>query len=311
MPYLKKLIFAIPFLLSMAVFGMQSDIFLKDLSILFSLDLNLLYKLIYYAASIVAAAYFFIIFAVLSSDWKIVLPVAAIGSAAVLLYISPPTGYYLTAALFLTFCASFFLTFNKVSKEPSSFQVSTHINKPAGQLITILVLVISFMIYLSAIETSKEMVQKLIDSVVNLSSEFVNQQQLPQVQAATAQGPTLTADQINLLKQNPELLKQAGIDPAILNQLEKTQTSTPVSAQSIAVAAAKPMITAQINNFIKPYESFIPFLIAFLFYLNFQFFTSIVSLVFSPITYLLFYILEKVGFIKFDLESRQVKKLVV
>ncbi|MFA5932558.1 MAG: hypothetical protein WCV81_05105 [Microgenomates group bacterium] len=313
MVYLKKLIFAIPFLLSIVVFYIQAEPIVKDPTLLFSFDFNLLLQLIYFAVSITATSYFFITFASLTSDWKIVAPISFIGSSLVLLFIQPPEAYYLGIGLFLTFCAIFAQLLNKLTKDPTSFHTSDHINKPAKQLVTIIVLITSVIVYLSVTTSSQQMVSKMIDSVVNLSTDFVKNQQLtPQSEDNTQTSlPSLSSDQIALLKQNPDLLKQYGLDPSILNQLDTTNKKTPVTAQSIAAEAAKPMITQQITDMIQPCLPFMPFIIAFIFYLNFQFFTSITTLVLSPLIYLLFYILEKIGFIKFEITTRQVKKLVV
>ncbi|MDD2822518.1 MAG: hypothetical protein PHQ59_00375 [Candidatus Daviesbacteria bacterium] len=310
---IKKLIFAIPFLLSITAFYIQAEPILKDPMLLFSFDLNLLLQLIYFAVSITATAYFFITFTALASDWKIVAPISLVGSALVLLFIASPEATYLGIGLFLAFCAVFALLLNKITKDPTSFHTSDYIIKPSGQLITIIVLITSAIVYLSISTSSQQMVTKMIDSVVNLSTEFIKNQQLaPQSEGNTQPSlPTLTSEQLTLLKQNPNLLKQNGIDPNILNQLDANKKNAPVTPQSIAAEAAKPMIIKQVTDMIQPYLPFVPFIIAFVFYLNFQFFTSITSLLFSPLAYLLFYILEKINFIRFETTTREVKKLVV
>lgn len=311
MPYFKKLIFAVPFLLSMSLFYQQTDLILKDLSILFSLDLNLLYQLIYFSVIISAASYFFIIFVSLAQDFRIVLPVGLAGALMSLLFIIPPLSFYLTLGVGVSLGTSYILLFNKLTKDPTSFKVSDHIVKSAGGLITLLVLVVTLMVYIDATQSSNQMVQKLINSLVSTSTQFVKSQSLQtgNVQAATTTSTSLTPEQLNLLKQNPGLLKQYGIDPALLNQLEAGGGN--VTPQSLAIDAAVPAITKQVEDLIKPYSQFIPFLIAFIFFLNFQFFTSIAALLISPLAYLLFYIMEKTEFIKFEKSTREVKKLAM
>lgn len=310
MPIFKKLIFAIPLLLSLAIFYIQANSFLQDFSALFSLDLNLIIKLVIFAATIVLVSYLFVIFVNLAVDYKLVVPVILVSVALSFLYSSDQINYYLAGGLLIAFGASYGLVYNKIKKDPTNFQVSGDVNKPSGQLATLIILAVAVALYFSAVKNNEQFIQKFIDSIVGLSSSFTQSQQLTE-NTSLAQTPNLPISQaeINQLKQNPELLKQFGLDPSILNQLDtKTKTVTP---QSIATEALKPVITKQVNDFIRPFVGIIPFLIVFIFYLNFQFAASILLFISSPLTYLLFMILEKVGFIKYEVTTRQVKKLIV
>lgn len=284
MSYFKKLIFGLPFILATFAFGSQAAMFFKDFLILFSFDMNLLFQLIFFAITIVATAYLFLVFANLASDWVLVLPLALLSSIAVFFLTVAPISYFLAGGLFVAFCLSSALLFNKIKKDPTSFHTSSYIIKPSGQLITLIILITSATLYFSVSTNKEQVVQKLVDSVVNFSTD--------------------------LLKQDPQLLKQFGLDTSVLNQFDTTN-STAAILQNAAVEATKPVITKQVTDLITPYLFIIPYLIAFIFYLNFQFFTSIISLLFYPIIYLLFWILEKVGFIHFETETREVKKLIV
>lgn len=84
-------------------------------------------------------------------------------------------------------------------------------------------------------------------------------------------------------------------------QLEQQQTSNLI----------KSAVKDQIQNFIKPYQNFIPALLAILLFFTLQSLTSIISLIIDPLLWLIFLILEKSKFIRFEIEQRPVKKLVV
>lgn len=312
MSIVKKLIFALPFLLSIAVFYLQAGAFLKDFSALFSLNVTFLLTLMYFAAIIVLVSYLFVVFANLAGDFKIVIPVILLSGLISFLFTDSPVNYFLGGGLIIALGISFAFILNRIKKDPANFQVSNNINKPSGQLSALIIVVVTIALYFMSAANSEQLVQSFIDSVVDFSSNFVQNQQSAQIPELTqSAGPSLTPEQISELKQNPQLLKQFGLDPSVLDQLDSTTKITTITPQNAIAEAAKPIITEQITNFIKPYMGIIPFAIAFIFFLNFQFFTSIILFVSSPLTYLLFLILEKIGFIKYEITTRQVKKLVV
>ncbi|MDO8640997.1 MAG: hypothetical protein Q7R33_05585, partial [Nitrosarchaeum sp.] len=140
-----------------------------------------------------------------------------------------------------------------------------------------------------------EIPDSLIDSTLKL---------MPQTNLPTAQLPQLPPEQIELLKQNPDLLKQYGVDPKLLDSLP-TQTTNSTNE------LIKPLIKDQLQNIIKPYQNFIAPVLALLFLLTLQSFTAILGLFISPILWLIFLLLEKTNFIHFESEMREVKKMVV
>lgn len=265
MLYFKKLIFGLPFILAVAAFAWQIEPFLQDFSLLFSFNFNLLYQTIMLVATIAMVAYLFTVFAVLASDWILVLPVIIIACLFTIIFVTAPMSFFLAIGLLVIFAISFAQTYNKVTKNPTSFHVSGDVVKPSGFLITLIILVASITLYFSVSASSDKAIQKIIDSVVSISSGIMKTQQLPQNTAA----------------------------------------------QDLALEAAKPMITKQVTDMIKPLRPAIPFLVVFYFYLNFQFLASIAAFFLSPLIYLLFWILQKTKFFHFEVEMRQVNKLVV
>lgn len=73
----------------------------------------------------------------------------------------------------------------------------------------------------------------------------------------------------------------------------------------------KQAVKDQLQNIIKPYVGFVPAALAILLFFALQFFTSIINIFISPLLSLTFFILEKTGFTKYEIEKREVKKLVV
>lgn len=73
----------------------------------------------------------------------------------------------------------------------------------------------------------------------------------------------------------------------------------------------KQTVKDQIQNLIKPYLNIIPAVLALLLFITLQSLTSIMNLLIHPLLWIIFYILEKTGFIKFTEETRLVKKMVI
>ena len=130
------------------------------------------------------------------------------------------------------------------------------------------------------------------DSLINTALKFAPQ---PESQEnSTSSLPQISPDQLNLLKNNPDLLKQIG---------------KPV--QNIANDLIGQTVKKQFQDLIKPYTNFIPAILSILLFLTLQSFMAIINLLIYPLLWIKFYILEKTGFIKFTQESRLVKKMVI
>lgn len=144
----------------------------------------------------------------------------------------------------------------------------------------------------------------LIDATIQFTQPKTDQEEpfLPQL--------SIPQEQLDLLKQNPDLLKQSGLDPKILDTLNQPQKSSK-APQDLSNNLIKSAVKDQVQNFIKPYMDFIPAILAILLFFTLQSLTSIINLLISPILWITFYILEKSGFIKFTTEMRPVRKMVM
>lgn len=285
----KKLAFAPLFLVLLLGLTFFTFPLLKTTDIIFSLNLQTFYQLIILSILILASALAFIIFASLSLDWKIILPVILISSII-------PLNLVLGIGIAISLLTSFIVLENKM-KDYLTFQASSLLSPSIKYLTGLLIITLSISFYLS---TNKQIAQKgfeipdsLIDSTLKL---------MPQTNLPTTQLPQLPTEQIELLKKNPQFLKQYNIDPKILDNLTTSPTTS---------ALVKPLVKDQLQNIIKPYRNFIAPILALLFFLTLQSFTAILGLFISPIIWLIFYILEKTKFIHFESEMREVRKMVV
>ena len=109
---------------------------------------------------------------------------------------------------------------------------------------------------------------------------------------------------------NPQLLKQLGLDPKILDSLGSSDKVIK-NASDTSNNLVKKTLKDQFQTFIKPYLTYIPFILALLLFLTFQSLTSIINLLIYPLLLIVFYILEKSHFIKFTTEMREVKKMII
>jgi len=118
--------------------------------------------------------------------------------------------------------------------------------------------------------------------------------------------PSPSSEQLAILKQNPDLLKQSGLDPKILDSLSPGK-----SAKTTTQDIVKQTLQAQVQTMIKPYINFIPAILTVLFFIILQSLTSLIGLLIYPLLWLTFYILEKTGYIKFTEEQRTVRKMII
>lgn len=168
--------------------------------------------------------------------------------------------------------------------------------------------------------------ETLIDWAIDLSLQS-QQTQNPQVlgKKYLAQIPTLTQEQIDLLKQNPQILQQYGLDPNDLDEfVPGTNTANePISPNQNAVsitptlpgANLKDILKAQISNsleaMLKPYHYAIPVVLAFMFYSLSSLILWLLSFFLAPIISLIFLIFDKSGFVTYQKEMREVKKMII
>lgn len=319
MVIVKKLFFAIPFLLAFIAFCINLNPFLQNPNLLLSFDFQVIAKMITLLILLLLAATFFAVFTALAVDWKLVLPVALLTSLTALLFLSTSTAIILAAGFLLAFGVIYFLLAKKLAGY-LTFQATTLLVPSIKQTVTFVILISSLAFYLASNNEIQTNGFKLPEGLLNLPLQMTQTMQLPDIESdidttvpVNPGGISIPPEQIEALKQNPDLLKQFGLDASMLDQLEKPQNN-PVSKAKSSINTQdliKPMIEKQVERFIKPYVQYIPIFLAASFFLTLHSLASIIA-VFLPIfVWLIFWILEKTGFVKFEIETREVKKLVV
>lgn len=297
----KKLTFASVFWLSLAVLFYFASPLLKTTDLLFSLNLQTLYQLIILSVLILTSALMFVIFATLALDWKLVLPTVILSALIPLLFTPFNLGIVFGIGLIVSLGLAYLNSENRM-KSYLTFQASTLLSPSVKQLAVLLILTLSVGYYLSINNQVAQKGFEIPDSLIDTALKLMPQTNLP-----VAQLPQITPDQIELLKKNPEILKQYGIDPKQLDSLPVSKNTPSLNTTDMI----KPLIKQQLQNIIKPYQKIIPAVLALIFFLTLQTFVSILEIFLPPIIWIIFLILEKTNFIHFKTEMREVKKLVV
>lgn len=310
MPTLKKLIFAPFFLISLSILTFQLNPFLKSYDFIFSLSADTLFQLITLTSLILFTGFWFILFASLAFDWKIVLPVSLVASLLPIVLINPSLGLILSVGTLSTLLL-IYLSVENTLKNYLTFKPNNLFGPPIRHLSSLLILVISLTYFLSISQVIQQKSFEIPDSLIESALKLTPLPEPTASQPQTAQ-PQLSREQIDLLRQNPDLLKQSGLDPKILDTLtpQKGNQATKPS-QDLLTDTLKQTIKDQLQTIIKPYQSVIPAVLAVLLFFILLSFASILNLLIYPLLWLTFYILEKSGFIKFTVEQRPVKKMVI
>jgi len=213
-----------------------------------------------------------------------------------------------TIGIFLSLLLSNF-NLDVVLKSYLNFQPSKLLGPPVRRLSGLLILTICIVYFFS---TSKIINQNGFQVPDSLIETAIKMAPLPEANIPTEQMnlPQITGEQLELLKQNPELLRQSGLDPQVLENLTTSQENiqAPVNLTNQLIEQT---VKDQVQNFIKPYQNFIPAGLAILVFLTLQSFTSMLNLLIYPFLWITFFVLEKTGFVKFEIEQRPVKKMVI
>lgn len=301
----KKLIFVPGFLISFGFLLSLLPPLLKTYDFIFSLSLNSLIPIVTLAAFLILTGVLFALFYTLCMDWKIALPVSLVASFLPAFFFEPTTAIILGIGSLIGFVLTF-LSIDNSLKNYLEFQPITLLGPSIRRLSTFLIVVICTIYYLS-INTiiPKEgfsIPESLIDSVLQFTMP-----QTEEVQPQSTPLPKISSEQIKLLKQNPQALKQFGLDPKILDNLE----GEAIQPQQISQEIVKQTLNDQLNKMIEPYLNFIPVLLAIIFFFLLQTISSLMNIFGYFVIWVLFFLFEKTGFVKFVMEEKPVKKMVV
>lgn len=114
-----------------------------------------------------------------------------------------------------------------------------------------------------------------------------------------------------IIAQNGLQIPDSLIDTALKFSSPTSPNSPDLLQLSIPPDLLKQTVKDQLQGLIKPYQGFVPASLAVMLFLTLQSLTSILNLLIYPLLWVTFFILEKTGFVKFEVEQRPVKKLIV
>lgn len=328
----KKLVFAPLFLALFAGTSYQINALLNSSTLIFSLSINGLIEMILTAVLLLLSSLFFIIFATLARSWLIVCLISMVAATLPIFFLNTPLNYIYASGSF----ASFLLTnilLNHTLKTYLSFQPFKLFTTPTKNLTRLLILLIAICFYIQLSTEIKEKGFQIPDEVLDpVISTLSNQMVLGESITQAPSLPNLTSEQIELLRNNPDLLRQYGVDPKVFDSLypaksPTTPTSSPKHTNTIKSSPqsdikkempsvptqndlVKTLVKNQIESSIKPYENYIAPVLAVLSFFALTSMVSLLSVFIGPLAVLIFFILEKTKFITFTQEMRPVKKLV-
>lgn len=322
---LKKLIFAPLFLVFLTASIYFYKLILDAYLDVFFGTYGGLYEFALLAIPLILASLSYCLFVTFTQDIKYAFAVAAISAMTPFAFLSLNLSIVIAAGIAISLIIVYF-NLQTSLRSYINFQPTTLLKGPIKLLNIFILLTLTFGYFLnvnSIIQTQGfKLPDSLVDWAVNmsLSSQGMNfkgeKYQLAQV---------ITPEQIELLKQNPAVLKQYGLKPEDLDALAPStttatqsspgQNNTTITATQLPPGNLKEVLKTQINNMLdqtlKPYLFVIPILLAFMFYSLASLILWLLTLFLSPIIQLIFYLFEKSGFIKFEKEMREVKKIVI
>ncbi|MBI2011234.1 hypothetical protein HYS91_00550 [Candidatus Daviesbacteria bacterium] len=293
----KKLAFAPIFLIFLALFFYLLNPLLKSTDLLFLTDLSNLTQILFLVLTLVLTSLFFAVFASLASDLKIVLAIGAIASSLSIILLPLPINFLIAVLIFASIFLSYYLLSQKL-KSYLTFQPTLLISPTAKHFAATLIILSSLAYFLSVNQEIKQNGFKIPDSLLETALKFI-----PQPQESDLNLPTINSNQLDLLRENSNLLEQLGLGSGVLDSLPSKTDST----QDLI----KQTINSQIQSLIKPYLDWIPLILALLFFITLQSIFFIFSFLISPLIWLTFYLLEKTGYIRFEIEMREAKKMMV
>src|SRR3989338_3810356 len=207
MNIIKKASLAPIFLLFLSLTAYLFNPYLASIDKLFVLNAASLTEILLLCLAIVASSLSFILFATLAADWKIIFPIAVMSAIIPFIFTNPAIGIILGVLIFASLMV-IHLSLENNLKTYTDFKPATLLAPPIRQLITLIILSLCLAFYLSANNLISQKGFEIPDSLIDASLNFVPKDQLEQ------------------LKQNPELLKQSGLNLEALEKMETNSSSS-------------------------------------------------------------------------------------
>src|SRR3989344_2625540 len=303
MKVFKRLLFAPIFLITLFFFFYFFNLYIKSETYPLATNPQMLFQFALLSGLALLSSLFFILFAILTQDWKLAVPVFALIDTVPLLFGLNPLNYLLAGGCFTLHCISYFLVDREI-EQAVDFKPEALLSPPVKKLASFLIILISIGYFLTTNiriqEKGFQIPDTLADTVLKMApipqatdiNTSINQYSLEELSP--------TKDQVRELKNNPELLKQFGLEPEMLDQIKVKQMKQP-----------KRLINEQIQKLIDPYIQYISLILALIFYASLQFILNILSFLVSPLITLIFILLEKFKVISYVITTKEVRKMKI
>lgn len=316
MVYFKKLIFAPIFLAFITSLIYFYKLILDKHTQVFFGNYGGLYDFGIFALILLLSSLTYCLFVTFTQSIKYVLSLALLSISSSFIFLNTQLAIITGAGIFLSLLAGYFALKSNLSTYVN-FKASSILSGPIKSINLLILLTLSLGYYLNAnliIQTQGfKIPDPLIDFAIDLSLGGANIPVLGE-KYYIAQTGTFQ-EQLEYLKKHPELMEEYGLKPEDLETFSGLTSGlgneTPLKPRSGIKDVIKTQISDSLDQAIKPYLFVVAIILAVLFFSEASFILWLLSLLLSPMLLLLFYIFEKTGFVKYEKEMREVKKIVV
>lgn len=299
----------------MSEFYLHLTPFLENPNFILSIETPILIQIVILNLVLLLTGLFFAVFITLASDIKIILPTILLASLTAFLFTPASSASILVIGSLVALGVSYFFLQQEL-KNYLTFQPTKLLGPTLGHVTLFLTLTASVAFYLvSSTQIATEgftIPDSLIETALKVSGADQISKQVESSLPPEISQTTLTPEMIAAAKQNPELLKQAGIDPKMLDLLSTQKSPQKISTVTqTSQALLKPMVEQQLQNIVQPFTGYISLALTGIFFITILSLTSLLSLPVKALLWMIFAILNKTGFTTYTTETREVKKLVV
>lgn len=305
-----KRLFFVPFFLSMLFTAISSGkIFLEDFNLIFSIDINVFYQMLLFSSALFFTGIFFSVFITLSQNLKIALPVILLASVIPFFVLPQALAAVFSIGIIIAGTVQYLILKGRLNTYVN-FRPSELLSSIVKDLAGMLVIVFAVVYFMSANSFIAQNGFQIPDAIFDTVSKLVplpEEGQLFENAELTKELP-ISKKQLESLKQNPQLLKQFGLNPSALDKLTMNEKGAQIPSTKEFL---KQTFNTQIQELIKPYQHFIPIILGILFFFTIRSILSVYLFTTSFFIWIIFALLEKTGFISFTKEMREVRKLQV
>ncbi len=285
MLFLKKITFGLFYLITFFIVLVLAKQLLKSTDVLFTVSWATFFSLLAFVAITILTSLFFVVFITLTQDWKYIAGLLIISNLSCFLLFNSPENIILSIGFLSIGGLTYVLLENKL-RSYLTFQPTVLLSAPTLNFARFFMLLFAVLFFFTLTTNFINKPFAVPDNILEFALK-------------------LTPQTRDLTSQSADLLKQSGIDPKMLAK-SGLNNLTQLPKNTIKNALAQ-----QINQVIAPYQSLLPLLLAFLLFISLTSTLSLLGILVSPLLWLIFWLLEITGFIKFVTEMREVKKLVV